>query len=183
MDEYACPAVIDAPTGNLTDLLVDNAKQAPEKVVFSRRTGDRWVDVNCQEFLTEVSRLAKGMMASGVQAGDRVGLMSRTRYEWTLIDFAIWFAGGVTVPIYETSSAEQVQWILSDSSATCAFIETPAHASTLAEVRDDVSTLDHVWTIDTGDLDTLAGQEPDCRPQDLPPDRHPVGPSGRREGL
>jgi long-chain acyl-CoA synthetase len=167
MDEYACPAVIDAPTGNLTDLLVDNAAQAPTKVVFSRRTDDRWVDVTCQEFLTEVSRLAKGMMASGVQAGDRIGLMSRTRYEWTLIDFAIWFAGGVTVPIYETSSAEQVQWILSDSTATGAFIETPTHASMLAEVRDGVSTLEHVWTIDTGDLETLAGTGTDVTDEQL----------------
>jgi len=151
----------------LTDLLVDNATQAPNKVVFSRRAGDRWVDVTCREFLREVSRLAKGMMASGVQAGDRVGLMSRTRYEWTLVDFAIWFAGGVTVPIYETSSAEQVQWILSDSSATCAFIETPAHASTVAEIRDNVSTLDHVWTIDTGDLETLAGAGTDVTDEAL----------------
>jgi len=167
MDEYACPAVIDTPTGNLTDLVVVNAAEAPNKVVFSRRVGVSWVDVTCREFLTEVSALAKGLMASGVTAGDRVGLMSRTRYEWTLIDFAIWFAGGVTVPIYETSSAEQVQWILSDSGAKCVFIETTGHGSTLAEVRDDLSTLDRVWTIDAGDLDTLAGSGTAVTDQEL----------------
>jgi Long-chain acyl-CoA synthetases (AMP-forming) len=167
MEEYACPAVIDTPTGNLTDLVVDNAAQAPNKVVFSRRVGVSWLDVTCREFLTEVSALAKGLMASGVAAGDRVGLMSRTRYEWTLIDFAIWFAGGVTVPIYETSSAEQVQWILSDSGATCMFIETASHGSTLAEVRDDVSALNRVWTIDAGDLDSLAGAGTGVSDQEL----------------
>jgi long-chain acyl-CoA synthetase len=155
VDEYTCPAVIGSPTGNLTDMVVDNATQAPDKVVFSRRAGDRWLDVTCRDFLSEVSALAKGLMANGVQPGDRVALMSRTRYEWTLIDYAIWFAAGVTVPIYETSSAEQVQWILSDSGAKCAFLETRAHGATLAEVRDDLSTLDQVWIIDAGDLDAV----------------------------
>jgi long-chain acyl-CoA synthetase len=155
MDEYACPAVIDPPTGNLTDILVVNAAEAPDKVVFSRRDGDRWLDVTCAEFLAEVSGVAKGLIAKGVKAGDRVGLMSRTRYEWTLIDFAIWFAGAVTVPIYETSSAEQIQWILSDSDAACVFLEAAGHASTLAGVRDDLPTLDEVWTIDDGDVDAV----------------------------
>jgi long-chain acyl-CoA synthetase len=157
MDEYACPPVVDKPTGNLTDLVVTNAREAPNKVAFSRRVGVDWLDVTWTEFLTDVSALAKGLIASGVEAGDRVGLMSRTRYEWTLIDFAIWFAGAVTVPIYETSSAEQVQWILSDSGATSVFIETAVHGATLSGVRDNLATLDRVWTIDAGDLDTLTG--------------------------
>lgn len=157
MDEFASPAVIDRPTGNLTDLVVDNAAQAPHKVVFSRRAGDRWLDVTCREFLDEVTGVAKGMMAAGIGPGDRVGLMSRTRYEWTLIDFAIWFAGGVTVPIYETSSTEQVQWILSDSGATAVFLETVDHGAALAEVRDNLVGLGSVWTIEAGDLDRLTG--------------------------
>jgi long-chain acyl-CoA synthetase len=174
MDEYTCPAVFDAPTGNLTDLVVDNATQAPDKVVFSRRLGVGWFDVTCLEFLTEVSNLAKGLMVAGIRTGDRVGLMSRTRYEWTLIDFAIWFAGGVTVPIYETSSAEQVQWILSDSGATCVFIETTSHGSTLAAVRDDLSMLEHVWTIDAGDLDGLAASGTAITDQELENRRNSV---------
>ena len=156
MDEYTSPAVIESPTGNLTDMVVDNAAQAPDKVVFSRRSGVRWLDVTCRDFLIEVSALAKGLMAAGVGPGDRVALMSRTRYEWSLIDYAIWFAGAVTVPIYETSSAEQVQWILSDSAAKFAFLESTGHGATLAEVRDDLPTLSQVWTIDDGDLDTVA---------------------------
>jgi long-chain acyl-CoA synthetase len=175
MDEYACPAVIDTPTGNLTDLVVDNAAEAPDKVVFSRRVGVSWIDVTCREFLTEVTSLAKGLMAAGVTTGDRVGLMSRTRYEWTLIDFAIWFAGAVTVPIYETSSAEQVQWILSDSGATCVFIETSGHGSTLAEVRDDLSTLDRVWAIDAGDLDALAASGAGVTDDEVEQRRNSVG--------
>jgi long-chain acyl-CoA synthetase len=174
MDQYECPAVIDTPTGNLTDMVVDNAAEAPEKVVFSRRVGLRWLDVTCGEFLIEVSGLAKGLMANGVQPGDRVGLMSRTRYEWTLIDFAIWFAGGVTVPIYETSSEEQVQWILSDSGAKCVFLETSTHGITLAAVRDDLSTLDQVWTIDAGDLDSLAASGTGVTDQQLEDRRNGV---------
>jgi long-chain acyl-CoA synthetase len=174
MDEYACPAVIDTPTGNLTDLVVDNAIQAPHKVVFSRHAGDRWLDVTCREFLTEVSGVAKGLIAAGIEPGDRVGLMSRTRYEWTLIDFAIWFAGGVTVPIYETSSAEQVQWILSDSGAKGCFVETIEHEATVGEVRDGLSTLDHVWTIEAGALDSLTGTGTDVSDDDLEARRNGV---------
>jgi long-chain acyl-CoA synthetase len=167
VDEYTSPAVIESFTGNLTDMVVDNAAQAPDKVVFSRRAGDRWLDVTCRDFLSEVSAVAKGLMANGVKPGDRVALMSRTRYEWTLIDFAIWFAAGVTVPIYETSSAEQVQWILSDSRVKCAFLETPGHVATLAEVRDDLSTLDQVWTIDAGDLDAVRATGKNVTDQEL----------------
>jgi len=174
MKEYTCPPVIDAPTGNLTDLVVDNATRAPHKVVFSRRAGDRWLDVTCREFLAEVSGVAKGMMAAGIEPGDRVGLMSRTRYEWTLLDFAIWFAGAVTVPIYETSSAEQVSWSLSDSGAKGLFIETPEHAATVAEVRDSQVALEHVWTIETGDLDTLTGHGAGISDADLEARRNAV---------
>jgi long-chain acyl-CoA synthetase len=167
MKEYSCPPVIDLPTGNLTDLVVDNASQAPHKVVFSRRAGDRWLDVTCREFLIEVSGVAKGLIASGIEPGDRVGLMSRTRYEWTLLDFAIWFAGAVTVPIYETSSAEQVSWILSDSGARGVFVETPEHRATVAEVRSSQLPQENVWTIDAGDLDTLTGRGTQVSDADL----------------
>ena len=117
------------------DIVVDNAREAPGDVAFSRRVGDEWQDVTCEQFLAEVSGVAKGMMAAGVGSGDRVGLMCKTRYEWTLIDFAIWFAGAVTVPIYETSSAEQVQWILGDSDAVACFVEAPDHEQTVCEVK------------------------------------------------
>ena len=136
MDEYTSPLLAEpAATSNLSDIVVDNAAQAPHKVVFRRRSGDRWLDVTCSEFLLEVQGAAKGLMASGIGAGDRVALMSKTRYEWTLLDFAIWTAGAVPVPIYETSSAEQVQWILSDSGAVACIVETPEHQSLVESVR------------------------------------------------
>src|SRR5690606_4256815 len=94
-------------------------------------------------------------IAAGVQPGDRVALMSRTRYEWTLLDFAIWSTGAITVPVYETSSAEQVAWILSDSGATACVVELDAHAATVDSVRDRLPALKHLWQIEAGGLDEL----------------------------
>src|SRR4051794_16921709 len=135
-------------TGNLTDDVVRNATEAPDRVAFSRRTGDGWRDVTAQEFLDEVRAVAKGLVAAGLEVGDRVALLSRTRYEWTLFDYAIWFAGGVTVPIYETSSAEQIEWILEDSGARAVVAEPPEHTARLKEVRDRLTELHHVWSIE-----------------------------------
>ncbi|NLT53676.1 MAG: long-chain fatty acid--CoA ligase, partial [Actinomycetales bacterium] len=107
-------------------------------------------------FLTEVAALAKGMIAAGVSPGDRVGLMARTCYEWTLTDFAIWAAGAVTVPIYETSSAEQVSWILGDSGAVACFTQSERHTATVASVRGALPGLRDVWTFDFGAVDELS---------------------------
>ena len=118
MHEYSTPQVVELePSAALPDAVVARAAAAPDTVVFTRKVDGRWAPVTAQEFATEVSSLAAGLVAQGVKAGDRVGLMSKTRYEWTLVDYAIWTAGAVTVPIYETSSAEQVQWNLGDSGA------------------------------------------------------------------
>jgi long-chain acyl-CoA synthetase len=147
--EFSVPLNVELPTtGNLTDDVVSNAHEAPDALVFSRRTGTEWSDVSAQEFLDEVRAIAKGLVAAGVEAGDRVALLSRTRYEWTLFDYAIWFAGAVTVPIYETSSAEQIEWILEDSGARAVVAETPEHTARLKEVRDRVDDLHHVWSIE-----------------------------------
>jgi long-chain acyl-CoA synthetase len=154
--EISVPAIVTSdPGANLTDLVVDNAAQAPGAPLFSRPTAQGWQDVTCQGFLAEVTRLAKGMVAAGVSPGDRVGLMSKTRYEWTLADFAIWFVGGVTVPIYETSSAEQVSWILSDSGAVAVFTETAEHTELVAGLRDALPALREVWAFDDGAVDRL----------------------------
>src|SRR4051794_18408735 len=159
MQEYASPIAVAEPvTGNLTDMLWTNERDHPESVVFSRRTPSGWTDVTSRQFAEEVRALAAGFVASGVQVGDRVGLMSRTRYEWALADFAIWTAGGITVPIYETSSAEQVEWILSDSGAVAVVVESDNHADTVASVHDRLPELRHTWGIDTGDLDKLVEQ-------------------------
>jgi len=100
---------------NVTDLLLEQHAANPAHALYRRKGPNGWVDITAQKFLQDVSALAKGLIAGGLEPGDTVAVMSRTSYEWTLVDFAIWFAGGVTVPIYETSSASQVQWIIQDA--------------------------------------------------------------------
>jgi long-chain acyl-CoA synthetase len=155
--EITVPALVAPdPQADLTDLVVDAAREQPDAVLFSRPTDGGWEDVSATAFLAQVTRLAKGLVAAGVRPGDRVALISKTRYEWTLTDVAVWFAGAVTVPIYETSSPEQVAWILGDSGAVGVVVETTAHAATVGTVRADLSALRWVWTIDDGALDELA---------------------------
>jgi long-chain acyl-CoA synthetase len=154
--EITVPAIVARdPGANLTDLVVRNARDAPHTAQFSRPVDGRWQDVTCEQFHTEAVRLAAGLVAAGVAAGDRVAIMSKTRYEWTLADFAIWFAGGVSVPIYETSSEEQVSWILSDSGAVAVFAETARHESMIARARDRLPALRQVWVFDAGAVDEL----------------------------
>ena len=175
MKEYSTPQVLDLPVEtSLVDAVHDRARTGPDDVLFTRRVDSRWVPVTAKEFATEVSSLAAGLIASGVRAGDRVGLMSRTRYEWTLCDYAIWTAGAVTVPIYETSSAEQVQWNLSDSAAVAVIVESPGHAGVLDGVRGQLPALQHAWQIDAGDLETLSASGRDVPAAEL---------EGRRAGL
>lgn len=126
INEFFAPALEPAATaGNLTNLVAERAWFEPERVMVSRPLGDGWQPVTAREFEAEIRATAKGLIASGVEIGDRVAIMARTRYEWTVLDFAIWFAGGVTVPIYETSSAEQVDWIMTDSHSVAIIVETP----------------------------------------------------------
>ena len=161
MQEHVAPPLVPVTTeGSLADLPSRNAAQNPANVAFARREHGTWVEVTAKEFGDEVRAVAKGLVAAGVRPGDRVALMSKTRYEWTLVDFAAWTAGAVVVPIYETSSAEQVAWILSDSSASAIVLETPAHQATLEEVRDRLPGLEHVWQLDAGGIGqlTAAGQ-------------------------
>ncbi|MGA9101129.1 AMP-dependent synthetase/ligase [Aeromicrobium sp.] len=133
--------------GNLTDDVLDRLSVDADAVAVSRRVDGEWRDVTIGEFHREVTDLAKGLMASGVEPGDRVALLSKTRYEWTLADYAIWWAGAVTVPVYETSSPSQIAWILSDSGAVAAIVETAEHASRCDEARKTATELKHVWTI------------------------------------
>jgi long-chain acyl-CoA synthetase len=156
VQEFSSPQAIEVSDDTaLTDALFERAGSAPDDIVFTRRVNGQWAPVTAKEFASEVRSLAAGLIASGIKAGDRVGLMSKTRYEWTLCDYAIWTAGAVTVPIYETSSAEQVQWNLSDSGAVAAFVESAGHETTLAEVAKDLPLVTHHWQIDEGGLDEL----------------------------
>ena len=163
MREFSIPALAQIPaTANLADVVFRRAAEQPQAVVLRRPSGPSgvagesgsWTDVTASQFSGEVIALAKGLVAAGIEPGDRVALMSHTRYEWTLIDYAIWTAGAVTVPVYETSSAEQAEWILSDSGARACFVETASYGDIIGSFRDRVPALSHVWRIDS-DLDSL----------------------------
>lgn len=158
MTEFSTPAVVAPdPSANTTDLLVDRLAATPGSVLFSLPTADGgWSPVTTREFYDQVIALAKGFVAAGIQPGDKIGLMCKTRYEWTLIDFAAWFAGAVLVPVYETSSPSQVRWNLSDSGAVAIIVETPDHFARFDEVHPDLPAIRNTWQIDLGDLDKLA---------------------------
>jgi long-chain acyl-CoA synthetase len=158
VQQFDVPAVVVAePDANATDLLVDRVTATPDLALFALPTADGgWQDVTAKEFLRQVVALSKGLVASGIQPGDKIGLMCKTRYEWTLIDFATWFAGAILVPIYETSSPSQVQWNLTDSGAIAMITETPDHFARFDEVHADLPLIGHVWKINLGDLDKLA---------------------------
>jgi long-chain acyl-CoA synthetase len=149
--EYGIPALIAVPDdASLTDVIFSRAASARGQGIMRRRTGEgTWADVTAGEFCEQVASLAKGLIEAGIKSGDRVGLLSHTRYEWTLADYAIWTAGAVTVPVYETSSAEQVEWILGDAGATAVIAETDAHEQLVSGVRDRLPDLGQVWRIDT----------------------------------
>jgi long-chain acyl-CoA synthetase len=155
-DNVVAPLAPTTTEGSLADLPVRNAKESPGGTAFSRKTpSGGWTHVTWLEFADDVDAVAKGLVASGVKPGDVIGLMSRTRYEWTLVDFAAWTAGAVVVPIYETSSAEQVMWALSDSGASTVVVETEAHRATVEQVRASLPALSAVIEITGGGLDTL----------------------------
>ncbi|TNH27035.1 long-chain fatty acid--CoA ligase [Micromonospora orduensis] len=161
MREFSVPPIVTVgDAANLTDPVWESAEVAPDTVQFARRArtadgGTTWAEVTCLQFRDEVAAVARGLIAAGVQPGDRVALMSRTRYEWTLLDYAIWTTGAVTVPIYETSSAEQAAWILADSGAVAVMVETDRHADLVADVRDRLPELKHLWQIELGGVDDL----------------------------
>jgi long-chain acyl-CoA synthetase len=154
MNEITIPAIIPAAVaGNLTNLISERAHFEPERVLVSRPMGDRWQAVTAKEYEEEIKAVAKGFIAAGVNFGDRVAIMAKTRYEWTVLDFAIWYAGAVPVPIYETSSAEQVDWILTDSGAVAIVVETPALAELVQPVMP--ATCKNIWNITYNALATL----------------------------
>lgn len=155
MNEITINALIPASVdGNLTNLIADRAHFEPERVIVSRPLGDGWQAVTAKEYEEEIKAVAKGLIASGINVGDRVAIMAKTRYEWTVLDFAIWYAGAISVPIYETSSAEQVDWILTDSGAVAIIVETPALVELVTPVMP--STCRFIWNITYNALATLA---------------------------
>lgn len=154
MNEITNPAVIPAATtGNLTNLIAERGWFEPDRITMSKPLGDGWQPLTARQVEEEIRATAKGLVATGIQIGDRVAIMARTRYEWTILDFAIWYAGGCVVPIYETSSAEQVDWILNDSGSVGLIVETPTHRELVNTILP--SHTRHVWVMTEDVLDHL----------------------------
>jgi long-chain acyl-CoA synthetase len=193
--EFANPLAVAVPTtGSVVDHVVENAANEPDRVALSVPRGDAWVGVTSTEFLDQVRAVAKGIIANGVDAGERIGVMSRTRYEWTVVDYAIWYAGCVSVPVYETSSAEQIQWMLSDSGSVAVFVESEKNRRTYDEVADQIPSCTRTWVFEDGALEELAregarisDEELEARRATLSPDSlatiiYTSGTTGRPKG-
>ncbi|HEY5554669.1 MAG TPA: long-chain fatty acid--CoA ligase, partial [Cellulomonas sp.] len=137
--------------------------RSPHGTVIERSSGlgGTWTPVTAAAFAAEVAAVAKGLVAYGIAPGDHVSIMSHTRYEWTVADFAIWAAGAISVPVYETSSSDQVRWILSDSDVRLAIVETAAHAAVVENARGELSNLGEVVVIDEGGIAALVAHGAD----------------------
>lgn len=160
MREFTVPPMAAATTqvGGLADTVFDFADEDPRRVALCRKDGGgRWQDVTAAAFRDEVLALAKGLIAHGVRFGDRVALMSRTRYEWTLFDLALWTVGAQSVPVYPTSSAEQVLWMLRDAEVAAVMVEHEDHAMTIGSVIDRLPDLKRLWQLDAGAVRELTG--------------------------
>lgn len=159
MVQFEAPAIVPAdPDANVADLLVKRVEATPDRALFSVPEGDGWRDISAADFETAVIALAKGLAAAGIRPGEKVGFLARTTYEWTLVDFALFYAGAVMVPIYETSSPSQIQWILEDSGAIALIVESPEHFARVDEVRGDLPLLREVWQLHLGAIDSLTAQ-------------------------
>ena len=145
--------------------LIRTCEQSPHLVLYYRPRNYEWVSVTAAEFLEEVYEVAKGLIAAGVEPGDRVAILSSTRYEWSLVDFAIWAAGAASVPIYPSSSMHQIQWILEDSGAKIAFTETRDHTQLMSpflldetgkpKFADSPSKLERIYEFNAAGVETL----------------------------
>ncbi|MFJ9851482.1 AMP-dependent synthetase/ligase [Streptomyces sp. NPDC101150] len=165
-------------TGSLGDIPFINATEAPADVVLARKQpSGAWRDITAAEFAAEVRAVAKGLIAHGLHPGDRLAIMARTTYEWTLIDFAAWAAGLVTVPIYPTSSAHQARWILHDSAARACVVENVDETRLISGIRNELPTLDHLWQFNTGAVSQLISAGRDLPDEAVDERRATVGPA------
>lgn len=157
MQTISTPQLMTVPTANnLTNIVLEQEKNKPENILFSIQNYDKsWKKISAKHFATDVKKLAKGLIASNIKPGDRVAIMSKNRYEWVLIDFAIWFAGAISVPIYETSSLTQINWNLSDSSVKAIFVETDSHLAITKKAAKNLPKLEHIWEIEANNLKDL----------------------------
>jgi long-chain acyl-CoA synthetase len=161
------PVVTPDPQANVTDLLEDTVRDNPDSPLFSVPEGEGWRDISATEFKRQVIALAKGFVAAGIQPGDSVGFMCKVRYEFSLVDFALWYAGARMVPVYETSAPSQIQWILSDGGASRVILEDAELVSRFDEAHGDLPAITDVWRIDRGDLDRLVEQGKDVADDEI----------------
>jgi long-chain acyl-CoA synthetase len=163
-------------SGSIADVPFTNAREAPDAVVIRRKLGGQWRPLTAAAFAREVTATAKGLIAAGLTPGGRVAVMSRTRYEWELLDFAVWAAGGQVVPIYATSSADQVEWILRDSGTTHLVVETEENAETAREAVKGLDRPPRQWQLDDGAITELAQLGRDITDEELHARRHTLTP-------
>ena len=169
MRSYELPSLIEsAAHENITDLLLNRVKKTPNIPLFAiEKTTGVWTNVSAKDFLEQVEDLAKGFIAAGIRPGEAVAIMSRTRYEWALVDYALWFAGAVSVPIYETSAPAQIEWVLSDSNSVALFVETSEHQKRFEVIKDSVHSVKQVWKFDDDPLVKLVALGKDVSNEQL----------------
>lgn len=168
MVQFEVPAIVPAdPQANITDLLVERVKATPQLALFAVPEGDGWRDITAADFQKQVVALAKGFVAAGIEPGDKVAFIARTTYDWTLVDFALFYAGAVMVPVYETSSPAQISWILTDSGAIACLTESADHSARLDEIRADVPLVRSTWEMQRGDLDKLVAGGKDVTDEEI----------------
>ena len=156
MHQSETPLLVpSAPEDNITDLLEARVTATPERTLFATPAGEGWNDVTAADFRAQVVALAKGFVTAGVHPGDRIAFMCKTSYEWSLVDFALHYAGAIMVPVYETSSALQLHWILEDSGAIGFMSETADQAHRFAEIHSEVAAVTHVWSLHEDALTSL----------------------------
>jgi AMP-dependent synthetase/ligase len=183
MKVFSTPAeVLVDPSLNLTSVVERHRADSSNPVLYRRQMSPgNWQPIHAQQFHQMVTNLAKGMIASGIRPGDRVGIMSRTRFEWTVIDFAIWYAGAVSVPVYETNAAAQAAWALSHSEAVAIFVEDEKLLNRVAEAEEYAAStsepcqLKHRWVIENGDIDTLSARASEVSDEQLEQVRSAAG--------
>lgn len=183
MKVFSTPAeVLVDPSLNLTSIVERHRADSSNPVLYRRQMSPgNWQPIRAQQFHQMVTDLAKGMIAAGIRPGDRVGIMSRTRFEWTVIDFAIWYAGAISVPVYETNAPAQAAWALAHSEATAIFVEDEKLLARIAEAEEFASTtqepmqLKHRWVIENGDLDTLSTRASEVSDEQLEQVRSAAG--------
>ena len=169
MRSYELPSLVETSINeNITDLLLNRVRKTPNIALYAiEKTPGVWTDVSAKDFLEQVEDLAKGFIATGIKPGDAVGIMSRTRYEWALVDYALWFAGAVSVPIYETSAPAQIEWVLSDSESVALFVETSEHQSRFETIKASVPKVKQVWKFDDDPLVKLVAMGRDVSSEQL----------------